>query len=172
VGRPLEERFWSKVWKTDSCWEWTASTNGVGYGLIGVRRADGVWTNELAHRLSWMFAFGPVPAGLWVLHKCDNRVCVCPDHLFLGTPADNVHDAMEKGRMDYSWLPRARSIGLPKAIARVREKKAARTHCPQGHPYSGDNVGVSADGARFCRQCARNRAREYERRKRALAREG
>lgn len=90
----FEDRFWVKVQKTDDCWCWTASTvGGSGYGKIN-------WggTLFLAHRAAWILANGAIPADLCVLHRCDNRLCVRPDHLFLGTKKDNTRDMWEKGR--------------------------------------------------------------------------
>jgi len=88
---PLEVRFWSKVNKTDTCWEWTGYKDR--YGIFGIEGK-----NLKAHRVSWEITFGPVPEGLHVLHKCDNPGCVKPDHLFLGTHTDNMRDMVVKGR--------------------------------------------------------------------------
>lgn len=94
-----EERFFTKVVCSiaSGCWEWTGLTKEGGYGLFPMRGPDR-WRHKLAHRYSWMLHNGPIPNGLWVLHHCDNPPCTRPDHLFLGTHADNMTDASLKGR--------------------------------------------------------------------------
>lgn len=87
--------FWAKVNKTATCWLWTASRNWAGYGLCLVGKNRKL-TN--AHRVSWEMANGKIKGGLHVLHKCDVRNCVRPDHLFLGTHRDNMLDMRAKGR--------------------------------------------------------------------------
>jgi hypothetical protein len=85
-------RFWARVNKTDSCWLWTSHCDKDGYGRL--------WRNgykQQAHRVSWRIAHGYMPDEL-VLHKCDVPACVNPEHLFLGTQKDNMHDAVAKGR--------------------------------------------------------------------------
>lgn len=94
--KSLEERFWQKVNKTETCWLWTAAKHFFGYGLIGC--PDKPKRILRAHRASWEMAFGPIPKGLYVLHKCDVPSCVNPDHLFLGTHQQNVDDMVRKGR--------------------------------------------------------------------------
>lgn len=96
VSTPVEPRFWPKVDQTggpDACWPWMACRNRHGYGKVGV---GGI--SVTAHRAVWELANGPIPAGLHVLHRCDNPPCVNPAHLFLGTNADNVEDKVRKGR--------------------------------------------------------------------------
>lgn len=100
--RGLKDRFVDKVKKLSvelvmgigPCWEWQGNCHPTaGYGTIRARGKT-AWT----HRVSWELYRGPVPAGKMVLHTCDNRRCVRPDHLFLGTHADNMKDMDQKGR--------------------------------------------------------------------------
>ena len=97
------ERFWPKVDKSGECWVWTGYRNPSGYGeLHRGRRGTGM---VRAHRFSWELANGPIPRGLCVLHRCDNPPCVNPDHLWLGTKADNQRDMASKGRGTKTGLP-------------------------------------------------------------------
>lgn len=93
-GWTPEQRFWAKVDKSGDCWNWTAARYHVnGYGCFGLNgKIQG------AHRVAWQFIRGPIPRGMWVLHRCDNRLCVRPEHLFLGTHQDNMNDMWRKGR--------------------------------------------------------------------------
>lgn len=93
----VEDRFWTYVDKTGDCWLWLGSNNGVGYGQI---RLCG--TLKYAHRISYELKYGPVPSGLYVLHKCDTPSCINPDHLFIGRQVDNVKDMITKGRDNHA----------------------------------------------------------------------
>lgn len=136
-------RFWSRVQKSDGCWLWVHDKTNDGYGYFPVMR-DGA-RERRAHRVSWEMAFGPIPAGLVVCHRCDVRLCVRPDHLFLGTPRDNQNDAIEKGRI-------------------------VRSHCVRGHEFTPANTRwyqtKSGHRGRYCRACiAEHRRRENQRRR-------
>lgn len=101
MDREMRNRFWKKVSldpDPESCWEWTASILSSGYGSF---YSDG--RTRRAHRVAWQLVNGTIPKGegahgTCVLHHCDNRACVRPDHLFLGSNADNMRDMVEKGR--------------------------------------------------------------------------
>jgi len=90
-----EERFFKKVNKTTSCWFWKAGTRGkTGYGSF---KYNGKVIDS--HRMVWILTFGEIPEGLYICHTCDNRLCVNPDHLFLGTPKDNWLDGVKKNKI-------------------------------------------------------------------------
>jgi hypothetical protein len=92
-------RFWKFVNKTESCWLWTGRVDKDGYGSIGIGSTrDKTKKCVRAHRFSYELHNGSIPDGLLVLHECDVPACVRPDHLFIGTQLDNIHDCIAKGR--------------------------------------------------------------------------
>lgn len=110
LREPLATRFMRYVNKTDTCWLWTGATMGAGYGGIGYKGRM-----VKAHRVSYELAHGAIPDGMWVLHTCDVPACVNPAHLFIGTRADNMRDAHQKGRIDLKKVASAPRPGARKA---------------------------------------------------------
>lgn len=107
----LAASFWGRVDKTSLCWLWTGSRNGGGYGLMNIQWKAGA---EAAHRISYFLHFGEIPDGMVIMHVCDNPACVNPEHLRLGTNADNARDCAMKGRT-------FRSIGSKSGKAKLTE---------------------------------------------------
>lgn len=132
---PAVDRFAPKVALAASgCMEWIGSITAGGYGTFIAEAGREVKGETLAHRWSYEYHVGPIPAGLDIDHLCRNRRCVNPDHLEPVTRAENI-----------------------------RRATALITHCPQGHLYDEANTAVNAQGHRKCRTCmaARDRARRH-----------
>lgn len=113
----MNRQFWSRVYKTKTCWFWIGSVGNHGYGVLGKNKL-------LAHRISWRLHFGSIRKSQWVLHRCDTPQCVNPKHLFVGTQKQNMADASAKGTaglfakhvsQEYGVSLRelSRSVGVP-----------------------------------------------------------
>lgn len=129
-----DDLFWAKVRKSHVCWVWTGAMMLNGYGQVGRRPKH--W---MTHRYSWTISNGEIPIGLSVLHKCDNRACVRPDHLFLGTQKENVQDMIKKGRHFTPF--------------------SVKSHCVRGHDLAA-NFRVNKRGFRVCSKCPTEIRRE------------
>lgn len=137
-----EADFWSRVGAPTptGCREWTGFVNQRGYGMMAWRGRNG----HLAHRLAWELTHGPISPGLFVCHRCDNPSCCNPEHLFLGTVADNNRDMMEKGRnVTLRGERNGRAKLTREQVLRLREAKS------RGEPIwqIGKDFGVSKSTA-------------------------
>ncbi len=94
----LDKQFWDKMDRSGECWIWQGYRNPKGYGQIRITSEEKTTRAVLTHRLSYELTYGPIPNGKYVCHRCDNPSCCRPDHLFIGTIADNQQDMVLKGR--------------------------------------------------------------------------
>lgn len=135
----FETRFRAKFEvRPNGCWEWTASLS-KGYGQF---RAGG--THRGAHRVAYELWVGPIPDGLHIDHLCSNPICVNPDHL----------------------EPVTCEVNLLRGATTLTRINREKTHCPQGHPYAGDNLRFTPNGGRYCLSCKRIKKAEYDARQR------
>ncbi len=126
-----QHRFWRDVRKDGplvkadlgACWAWVGRVGGNGYGRTCI---NGKWIP--AHRVSYELAYGSIPSGLLVCHKCDNPLCVRPEHFFLGTVADNVQDMWKKGRAKIQGVPRKLNEQKVRDMRRLRRDFGVSTH--------------------------------------------
>lgn len=135
--------FWYRVSPNDEngCWEWTGPSTPHGYGT----QSSGT-KEQRAHRLSYQMFFGDIPDGLWILHKCDNRRCVNPAHLYAGTPMDNVVDRRERKRFVCNKQKRIRETGK----------------CMKGlHDWTPENIRRTKQGRNLCLACNRAIKRKH-----------
>lgn len=129
----LRERFFARTLRTESgCLEWQGTVNVWGYGCSSMHGVK-----MTTHRIAWIIDNGPIPDGLFVLHRCDNRICVDSSHMFLGTQKQNVHDCMAKGR-------RASTKGEAHGQAKLNDEKVRHIRSsPRRAAELAQDLGVS-----------------------------
>jgi hypothetical protein len=141
-GDSLSKRFFSKIERTDACWNWTGIKWQSGYGDFRTYK-DNKSISTSAHRYSWELHFGEIPEGMYVLHKCDNRGCVNPEHLFLGTQKENIQDMVNKGRAPINALRGTESPKAKLTADQVREIRKLYENPTYGFRKIAKMFGVS-----------------------------
>jgi hypothetical protein len=142
--KPPSQRFWSYVNKGDEekCWLWKGDCDSKGYGRIGFGGHSGPKIS--AHRLSWTIHNGVIPEELCVLHKCDTPLCVNPNHLFLGTQADNCADMARKGRQPNPRLKEKQVLEIRELYKQggITQEKLSKRYgvCPANISFIVNNI--------------------------------
>lgn len=179
--KPITDRFWSKVEirKDDECWYWQAGKNHGGYGQFKYKGKT-----VPAHRVAWILEHDRnFPEGKYACHTCDTPSCVNPKHIWPGTQAENMQDAVSKGRkkkgdlckrghplLGENLVPNKRGYRICRQCHRIANERTRRRKgvpvrlkpsCIKGHIYTEDNTYYAADGSRSCRTCKRDFARKY-----------
>lgn len=131
----FEQRFFSKIEKKSKCWEWKAGRNVHGYGIFGLNGKS-----YLAHRISYAIKHDLSIINLNVLHTCDNRGCVNPKHLYLGTQKDNFNDMVNRGRRILAKGEKQHSSKLTKK--EVLEIRKSYIENLRNHPFSIKNLSI------------------------------
>lgn len=137
--------FWGKVQKTETCWLWDGQINAGGYGRMGIYVKGQSGHGQVAfyaHHLGWLLEKGPIPDGLLVLHKCDVPRCVRPDHLYLGTHAENMKDMKDRGRSPRGSAG-AKAKLTEEDVARIRELRGTLSQSEIAREYGVTQAIIS-----------------------------
>jgi hypothetical protein len=134
----------SKVERTDGCWNWLGTVDNKGYANFKVDS----YTNAKGHRFSYSLTYGEIPKGLLVCHTCDNRACTNPEHLFLGTPAQNSKDMVLKGRSAKGESHSQNKLTTEQVLAIKADDRTAK-QIALGHDISQWHVSDIKNGNRW-----------------------